>query len=115
MSSATRFPSFDDADPIVSLHCSNVVWAADTNYRINLTNDEARTFAEQDDYDSLFAADQVSSIWIQVHPLLLSSLGPANVQLSLAMRSRGVFKGYHEAPIVFRPTYKFVHVAWLVS
>jgi len=57
--------SFDHwMSPKLISHCpffSNVVWAADTNYRINLSNDEARTFAEQDDYDSLFAADQASS------------------------------------------------------
>ncbi|GAA6012488.1 hypothetical protein JCM11491_004347 [Sporobolomyces phaffii] len=63
----------------------NIVWAADTNYRLNMTNDEARPLAERDDYDTLFAADQ----------------------LSLAMKTRGVFKGYHEAPILFRPTYKY--------
>lgn len=39
---------------------SNVIWAADTNYRISLPNEEARRLAEQDDYASLLAADQVS-------------------------------------------------------
>jgi len=78
-----------------------------------MTNDEARTFAEQDDYDSLFAADQVSSSRSGI--IQIGADCYVTLQLSLAMRSRGVFKGYHEAPIVFRPTYKFVHVAWLVS
>ncbi|GJN88599.1 hypothetical protein Rhopal_001565-T1 [Rhodotorula paludigena] len=63
----------------------NVVWAADTNYRISLSNDEARTLAEQDDYDQLYGADQ----------------------LAMVMRTRGVFKGYQEAPVVFAPTYKY--------
>ncbi|GAA5878352.1 hypothetical protein JCM16303_002744 [Sporobolomyces ruberrimus] len=63
----------------------NIVWAADTNYRINMTNEEARPLAESDAYDTLFEADQ----------------------LSIAMKTRGVFKGYHEAPILFRPTYKY--------
>ncbi|GAA5957595.1 hypothetical protein JCM3765_001449 [Sporobolomyces pararoseus] len=63
----------------------NIVWAADTNYRINMSNEAARPLAENDDYEALFAADQ----------------------LSLAMKTRGVFKGYHEAPILFRPTYKY--------
>ncbi|GAA5910570.1 hypothetical protein JCM5296_002953 [Sporobolomyces johnsonii] len=63
----------------------NVVWAADTNYRISLPNDEVRSLAEEDDYASLYAADQ----------------------LNLAMRTRGVFRGYQEAPLLFRPTYKY--------
>ncbi|BGP37915.1 Inositol-1,4,5-trisphosphate 5-phosphatase 1 [Rhodotorula kratochvilovae] len=63
----------------------NVVWAADTNYRISLPNDEVRAAAEDDDYDVLCAADQ----------------------LQAAMRTRGVFAGYQEAPLLFRPTYKY--------
>ncbi|GAA6063284.1 hypothetical protein JCM10212_004666 [Sporobolomyces blumeae] len=63
----------------------NIVWAADTNYRISLSNEEARNFAETDDYDALYEADQ----------------------LRMAMATRHVFKGYQEAPIVFRPTYKY--------
>lgn len=39
----------------------NVIWAADTNFRISLSNDEVRTAAEQDDYDTLYASDQVRS------------------------------------------------------
>ncbi|GAA5931421.1 uncharacterized protein JCM15063_001462 [Sporobolomyces koalae] len=69
---------------IISSH-DNIVWAADTNYRINMSNEEARPLAENDDYEALFKEDQ----------------------LSQAMRTRGVFKGYHEAPILFRPTYKY--------
>jgi hypothetical protein len=85
---------------------SNIVWAADTNYRINMTNDEARPLAENDDYETLFAADQVSisSTLKATSMLKVSSV----CQLSLAMKTRGVFKGYHEAPILFRPTYKLV-------
>ncbi|GAA6051835.1 hypothetical protein JCM3770_005490 [Rhodotorula araucariae] len=63
----------------------NVVWAADTNYRISLANEQVRAAAEQDDYDTLCGADQ----------------------LQAAVRSRGVFGGYTEAPLLFRPTYKY--------
>jgi hypothetical protein len=38
---------------------SNVIWAADTNYRIDLENDVVRGLASSDDLDLLFAADQV--------------------------------------------------------
>ncbi|KAM0792451.1 hypothetical protein ACM66B_005128 [Microbotryomycetes sp. NB124-2] len=74
---------FSRGRPIAS-H-DNVIWAADTNYRISMTNDEVRALAEADDYASLLEADQ----------------------LSMSMRSRGVFSGYFEAPILFRPTYKY--------
>ncbi|KAK4058577.1 Inositol-1,4,5-trisphosphate 5-phosphatase 1 [Microbotryomycetes sp. JL221] len=36
----------------------NVIWAADTNYRISLPNEEVRTLSEQDDYAALLEADQ---------------------------------------------------------
>jgi hypothetical protein len=38
----------------------NVIWAADTNYRISLPNDVVRYLCEKDDYAALQAADQVS-------------------------------------------------------
>lgn len=38
---------------------SNVVWLADTNYRIDLDNELVRSLALEDDYDGLLAADQV--------------------------------------------------------
>lgn len=43
----------------LALICSNVVWLADTNYRIYLDNGLVRSLASQDDYDALLAADQV--------------------------------------------------------
>ena len=39
--------------------CSNIVWLADTNYRIDLDNSLVRALAAQEDYDALLAADQV--------------------------------------------------------
>ncbi|KAM0755638.1 hypothetical protein T439DRAFT_8341 [Meredithblackwellia eburnea MCA 4105] len=68
----------------ISQH-DNIVWAADTNYRIQLPNDEVRRMAEEDNYARLFQDDQ----------------------LAFAMRTRNVFAGYYEAPILFRPTYKY--------
>jgi len=46
------------------LNCStiyrrNVIWLADTNYRIDLDNAAVRTYAEANDFDPLVAADQV--------------------------------------------------------
>ena len=37
----------------------NVIWLADTNYRIDLDNERVRTLAQIDDFDALLAADQV--------------------------------------------------------
>ncbi|KAH9939988.1 DNase I-like protein [Amylocystis lapponica] len=63
----------------------NVVWLADTNYRIDLENERARYLAVSDDYDGLLAADQ----------------------LKQAMDERTVFVDYQEGPLLFRPTYKY--------
>jgi hypothetical protein len=40
--------------------CSNVIWLADTNYRIDLDNAAVRAYAEADEFDPLVAADQVA-------------------------------------------------------
>jgi hypothetical protein len=40
---------------------SNIVWLADTNYRIDLDNDSVRSLAHRNDFDGLLAADQVMS------------------------------------------------------
>ncbi|KAK4053062.1 Inositol-1,4,5-trisphosphate 5-phosphatase 1 [Microbotryomycetes sp. JL201] len=64
----------------------NVIWAADTNYRISLANEDVRHLAEADDYATLLESDQ----------------------LLMSMRTRGVFSGYCEAPILFRPTYMYI-------
>ncbi|OSD04401.1 DNase I-like protein [Trametes coccinea BRFM310] len=63
----------------------NIIWLADTNYRIDLDNDRVRTLAQMDDFDALLAADQ----------------------LRRAMDEREVFEGYQEGPLLFRPTYKY--------
>lgn len=41
------------------MNCRNVIWLADTNYRIDLDNATVRALAERDDFDPLLAADQV--------------------------------------------------------
>jgi len=38
----------------------NVVWFADTNYRVDLENDTVRRLAENDELDELVASDQAS-------------------------------------------------------
>ncbi|PPQ65581.1 hypothetical protein CVT26_000530 [Gymnopilus dilepis] len=66
-------------------HGRNVVWLADTNYRINLDNATVRSLAEHDDFDPLVAADQ----------------------LRQAMDDGAAFTGYEEGPLLFRPTYRY--------
>ena len=39
----------------------NVIWLADTNYRIDLENERVRQLAQTDDFDALLSADQVSN------------------------------------------------------
>jgi len=63
----------------------NVIWLADTNYRIDLDNASVRSLAERDDYDPLVAADQ----------------------LRQAMDMKIVFSEYEEGPLLFRPTYRY--------
>ncbi|KAI0082404.1 inositol polyphosphate phosphatase [Panus rudis PR-1116 ss-1] len=63
----------------------NVIWLADTNYRIDLENERVRSLAYSDDYDALLAADQ----------------------LRQAMDNGDAFPGYIEGPLLFRPTYKY--------
>lgn len=44
----------------------NVIWASDTNYRINLPNEEARRLAVEDNFSRLYEDDQVrarSFLW----------------------------------------------------
>ncbi|PIL37300.1 hypothetical protein GSI_00993 [Ganoderma sinense ZZ0214-1] len=63
----------------------NVIWLADTNYRIDLDNERVRALALVDDFDALLAADQLRS----------------------AIDDHDVFQGYQEGPLLFRPTYKY--------
>jgi len=63
----------------------NVIWLADTNYRVDLDNASVRAYAEDDALDMLFAADQ----------------------LNYAMTTGAAFSGYVEGPILFRPTYRY--------
>lgn len=61
------------------------MWAGDFNYRVSLPTADARRIATSDDFDSLLSEDQ----------------------LSLALMAKECFVGYTEAPITFRPTYKY--------
>lgn len=63
----------------------NILYFGDLNYRIQLSNEEARSLAQQDACSKLVAADQ----------------------LSTCMREKRVFVGFSEGPLVFRPTYKY--------
>ena len=64
---------------------SNVIWLADTNYRIDMENGIVRSMAEAEDLDALVAADQLRRM----------------------MDAKLVFSGYEEGPLLFRPTYKY--------
>ena len=64
---------------------SNVIWLADTNYRVDLDNASVRAYAEDDALDMLLAADQ----------------------LNYVMSTGAAFSGYVEGPILFRPTYRY--------
>jgi len=63
----------------------NVIWLADTNYRIDMDNEIVRSLAKTGDYDGLVAMDQ----------------------LKQAMDSQAVFVGFEEGPLLFPPTYRY--------
>ncbi|EPQ59096.1 DNase I-like protein [Gloeophyllum trabeum ATCC 11539] len=63
----------------------NVIWLADTNYRIDLENETVRALALSDNLDALLAADQLKQV----------------------MDAKAAFVGFEEGPILFRPTYKY--------
>ncbi|KAG9002050.1 inositol polyphosphate 5-phosphatase [Tulasnella sp. JGI-2019a] len=62
-----------------------VFWAADTNYRIDLENEEVRSLALGDNLQALLAEDQLLD----------------------AMHTNAAFPSYREAQITFRPTYRY--------
>jgi len=68
----------------ISSH-DNIIWVADTNYRVDLDYKTAKALAEMDDLDSLFVVDQ----------------------LRQAMDIGTAFAGYTEGPLLFRPTYRY--------
>ncbi|KZW04268.1 inositol polyphosphate phosphatase [Exidia glandulosa HHB12029] len=63
----------------------NVIWLADTNYRIDLENEVVRQLAVTGEFDQLVGADQ----------------------LKRAMDQQQVFIGYEEGPLLFAPTYRY--------
>ncbi|QRV87863.1 hypothetical protein RhiJN_15881 [Ceratobasidium sp. AG-Ba] len=63
----------------------NVIWLADTNYRVDLPNEEVRYLAVNDQLHVLLEADQ----------------------LRISMANQSAFVGYEEGPILFRPTYRY--------
>ncbi|KAF8238902.1 inositol polyphosphate phosphatase [Tricholoma matsutake] len=69
---------------MISSH-DNVIWVADTNYRVDLDYNTAKALAEADDFETLFAVDQ----------------------LRQAMDTGASFAGYTEGPLLFRPTYRY--------
>ncbi|KAJ3478633.1 hypothetical protein NLI96_g9624 [Meripilus lineatus] len=76
--------SMIEYQPLITAH-RNVIWLADTNYRIDLDNETVRRHAEKDEYDALVAQDQLRDV----------------------MDARAAFSGYQEGPLLFRPTYKY--------
>jgi hypothetical protein len=91
------------SDTVFSLkRNSNVIWVADTNYRVDLDNSTVRALAEANDLDALFAVDQVCGLH---GGIILINTGYE--QLRLAMDTGAAFVGYIEGPLLFRPTYRY--------
>lgn len=80
---------------------SNVIWVADTNYRVDLDYNTAKALAEADDFETLFAVDQVCGLY----DVILTNIDCQ--QLRQAMDTGASFAGYTEGPLLFRPTYRY--------
>ena len=57
----------------------NVIWIADTNYRVELDNEIVRHLAENDELDALVASDQVRHP-VQHFPRPASDFAPQKAQ-----------------------------------
>ncbi|GJJ07293.1 hypothetical protein Clacol_001493 [Clathrus columnatus] len=64
---------------------SNVIWLADTNYRIDLDNETVRTLVASNNFDALIGVDQLKQM----------------------MDLKAVFSGFEEGPLLFPPTYRY--------
>jgi hypothetical protein len=80
---------------------SNIIWLADTNYRIDLPNENVRALATERDYDPLVGSDQVGTAALWEMPRT------TRIQLRLAIETGEAFAGYDEGPLLFPPTYKY--------
>ena len=80
---------------------SNIIWLADTNYRIDLSNENVRSLVAENDYDPLVGSDQVGLSPLSNIPKR------THIQLRLAIESGEAFSGYDEGPLLFAPTYKY--------
>ncbi|CDZ98260.1 Inositol-1,4,5-triphosphate 5-phosphatase (synaptojanin), INP51/INP52/INP53 family [Phaffia rhodozyma] len=68
----------------ISSH-ENIIWAGDFNYRIDMSNEDVRDLAINDNLEPLLEADQ----------------------LNRHMSKSDIFPDYQEGDITFRPTYKY--------
>jgi synaptojanin len=62
-----------------------IFWASDSNYRIDISNEEVRKLVAEEAWDKLYEHDQ----------------------LNLGMLAGETFRFFNEGPILFPPTYKF--------
>ena len=82
--------------------CSNIIWLADTNYRIDLANETVRSLATESNHDPLVGSDQVG-----FSSFLEDARLRTYIQLRLAIENGDAFAGYDEGPLLFPPTYKY--------
>lgn len=81
-----------------------VIWAADTNYRIDMENEQVRSLAANDNLQSLLQEDQVR----RHHAAELDMTNELfSGQLIHAMNTNAAFSSYKEEAITFSPTYRY--------
>ncbi|KAH7437124.1 hypothetical protein KP509_05G057500 [Ceratopteris richardii] len=85
----TRFPStkhFNTNVPTTIYGHDRIIWFGDLNYRLNMSNNNARFLVSREDWTALLLKDQ----------------------LKKELSEGQTFDGWHEGNICFPPTYKYV-------
>ena len=82
----------------ISDKSSNIIWLADTNYRIDLANENVRRLVDADELDVLVAADQVRYGSFYPHKYWTSKLYTAQERHGFATGIRWLRRGPSDIP-----------------
>ncbi|KAF9438302.1 hypothetical protein BGZ76_008780 [Entomortierella beljakovae] len=96
--------------------CDYIFWAGDLNYRLDLAQSDGSLASNKKKKKSKHSEDMLSNATMPdltaseiVHLIKQGNLRQlfSHDQLSAQRKTMNVFRGFHEAPLSFPPTYKF--------